>query len=268
MKTCTVLSLLLIASLTTLGQNRSAAATPEKSEDTPSETPTPTKELMQVARSDPVKTFADAFLDPNVVIGVYEYPRDITTRGLPTDEVLGFLEKYWAAQEKFGVRMMRCVRMIKGNAPIPAVFICDRLAPDLPEGLQIPSFIPVAGSTWILALEKTTRQSRIAQFGQEVSSYGFLEDRTLFRMFRYGHGALCLQWPQEERSTFRRSRHVPTIPGTAVEDLESILRVLPVLRKEQLSAADAAAIGAAWRDMKSPTGKSILGELIGTAAGK
>jgi hypothetical protein len=266
MRTRTVLSLLWIASLTTLGQ-KSVAATPGTDANTP-ETPAPTKELMQVARSNPVKTFADAFLDPNVVIGVYEYPKDITTRGLPTDEVLGFLEKYWAAQEKFGVRMMRCVRMIKGNAPIPAVFICDRLAPDLPEGLQIPSFIPVAGSTWILALEKTTRQSRSAQFGQEVGSYGFLEDRTLFRMFRYGHGALCLQWPQEERSTFHRSRHVPTVPETTVEDFAGILRLLPVLRKEQLSATDAAAIGTAWRDMKSPTGKSILGELIGTAAGK
>jgi hypothetical protein len=268
MKTCTVLTLLLIASLTSLGQNSPAPATPGKSPETPPEAPTPTKALLLIARSNPIETFADAFLDPNIVIGVFEYPRDITTRGLPTDQVLSFLDKYWTAQEKFGVRMMRCVKMIKGEAPIPAVFICERLAPDLPEGLQIPSFIPVAGSTWILALEKSTPESRIAQFGQEIAAYNFLEDRTLFRMFHYGYGALCLGWPEDEKSNHHAFRHVRTVPQTMVDDFTDICRVLPVVSKDQVSINDAAAIGSAWRGMRTQIGKSILNEIIGNAPAK
>jgi hypothetical protein len=260
MRTYAVLSLLMIASLTTLAQDRSGVTPREKSSDTTSESPTPTKDLMQIARSDVIKTFADAFLDPNIVVGVFEYPRDITTQGLPTDEVYGFLEKYWAAQEKFGVRMMRCIKMIKGDAPISAVFVCDRLAPDLPRGLQIPSFIPVAGSTWILALQKTTLRSRLARFGSEIGDYTFLEDRTMFRMYRYGHGSLCLTSPQDEH---RASQRIRTVPQTTVDDFAGICRVLPIIRKDQLTADDATRVGQAWRGMKTPTGKSVLGELIG-----
>ncbi len=268
MKLYSVLSLLLIASLTSLGQDPPVATTAPKSPEEPPEAPAPTKELLLIARSNPIAAFAEAFLDPNIVVGVFEYPRDITTRGLPTNQVLAFLDKYWSAQEKFGVRMMRCVEMIKGEAPIPAVFICDRLAPDLPEGFTIPSFIPVAGSTWILALEKTTPQSRVARFGREIETYGFLEDRTLFRMYRYGHGALCLEWPQDERSNHHAFRHVRTISQTTVDDFTSIRRVLPAVSKGELSVDDAAAIGSTWRGMKTQIGKAVFDEIIGTTPAK
>ncbi len=259
MKTYAVLSLLL---LTSWGASGQGPAAPESETEAQPRIPAPTKELLQIARSDTIKTFADAFLDPNVVIGVFEYPREITTTGLPTDAVLAFLDKYWTAQEQFGVRMLRCVKMIKGNAPIPAIFVYDRLAPDLPQGLQIPSFIPVAGSRWILALEKTTRRSRLARFGPEISTYNFLEDRTLFRMYHYGHGSLCLSWPQDQPGG-REARRARTVPETTVDDFAAILRVVPVVYKDPLTLDDAGAVGLTWRSLKTPTGKAVLRELLG-----
>jgi hypothetical protein len=256
MKTYAGLPLLLLISLTVSGQDQPQS-------NTPPAISAATKQLLKIARSNRIKTFADAFLDPNVVIGVFEYPKEITATGVPTDEALEFLNGYWTAQEKFGVRMMQCVKVIKGDVPVSAVFVCDRLVPDQPEAMRIPSFVPVPDSRWILALEKTTHRSRIARFGEEIDSYRFLEDRTLFRMFHYGYGVLCLQWPQEGQSGSHESRHVQTVPQSTLEDLANIKRVLPLACKDQPTVDEAAAIGLAWRGMKTPMGKAIFGEILG-----
>ena len=257
MRTYAGLSLLLIVSLTASGQDQPTPVTPP-------EDSAPTKELRKIAGSDPIKTFAEAFLDPNVIIGVFEYPKEITTTGVPTDQVLEGLDGYWAAQEKFGIRMLRCVKAIKGNLPMPAVFVCDRLAPAPPQGLRIPSFVPISESKWILALEKTTRRSRVAKFGEEINTYSFLDDRTLFRQFHYGYGALCLQWPAEDEGRAQGPRNVLQVPETLLDDFADIQRVLPYACKDNITVSEAAAIGLAWKAMKTSMGRSVLGRVLET----
>jgi hypothetical protein len=268
MKTYAGLSLLVIASCVAFGQDRPASAPPERSSDAQPVVTAATKELQKVARSDPIKTFAEAFLDPNVVIGVFEYSKEISTAGVPSAQMIEFLDGYWAAQEKYGIRMMHCVKAIKGEVPVSAVFVFDRLVPDQPEGRRIPSFVPVAESTWILALEKTTHKSRVARFGDEIDEYTFLEDSTFFRMFHYGYGALRLQLPQEDETASHESRRVQTVPETATDDFVGIRKVLPLARKDSPTVDDAATIGLAWRGMKTPMGKSILGEILATTPTK
>jgi hypothetical protein len=257
MKICAGLSLLLIASWAAGAQNQTKS-------DSPSENPAAARELMKVVRSNPSRTFAEALMDPNIVIGIFEYSSEPSVTGLPAEDTVQFLDRYWAAQDRFNLRMLHLVKTVKGDFPSPSIFVYDRIAPtpSASHGPRIPSFIPVGGSQWLLALQKTTYRSRLACFGDDILTYNFLEDRTFFRLFHYGYGAMCVQWP-EDAQPGTEARHVTVVPASIADDLVAIRRLLPRICVENVSADDAAAIGAGWRTLKTPVAKSILSELLG-----
>jgi hypothetical protein len=203
------------------------------------------------------ETFVDAFKDPNIFIGVFEW----ASSGIKlfSGETIGDLPGYTAAKIRFNLSALRCVTSIKGKFDESVIFI-STFGPPIFEGRpRIPSFIPLSGSKWVLALKKTSSASRLERFGKDIEKYPFLNDRTMFVFFRYGYGALCLKWPEgtPEREGLKK------VPDSMVEDLEAIVKVMPYIKKEKKDANDTASINKASAALKNDLAKSIFERVSG-----
>ena len=101
-----------------------------------------------------------------------------------------------------------------------------------------------------------------------MEQYKFLNDRTLFRVFWHGYGALCLQLPQSDR--WPEPRYLVKVPNALVADLDAIQRVVPSLRKEKMDPNEVAAVDSVGKALGTTLAKSIFAtvsaELPGTAA--
>ena len=229
------------------------------------------KEELEWAESNYVETFADAFKDPNVFIGVFERHRlyNLSTKSataitLSSGEILQELPGYWEAGARCGP-MLRYVKSIKGKFTEPVVFVIPppvmrRLAEPLPR-----PFVPFFGSRWVLALKKTSNEYRIERFGKDIDEYKFFNDRTVFHLFRGGHGALCLTWPKKEEPWY-----VVKVPdsNSIVEDLEAIQRVVPYTQKERMDPNEVAAITNTSKALKTDVAKSIFAKVLSGKSGK
>jgi hypothetical protein len=258
MKKYIVLSLMLIITCVLFGQEKPVE------NYVPKPPPAWLKEELEWAESNYVETFADAFKDPNVFIGVFERPepstKSVTVTTLSSGEILEELPEYWQAMARCGP-MLRCVKSIKGKFAEPVVFvICPPLMRRLAGPLPLP-FIPFFGSRWVLALKKTSKEYRIERFGKDIEEYKFFNDRTVFSLFRGGHGALCLKWPDEDKR-WTKPEYLVKVPDSIVDDLEVIQRAMPYVLKEKNDPNEIAALTNTSKALKTDVAKSIFAKVL------
>jgi len=255
-----VLSVLLIMPLVLLGQEKSAK------NDSLQPPPSWTKEAREATESNYVETFADAFKDPNIFMGVFELPelsdKFVPTTTLSSGEILEYLPEYGEAMGRFDLIKLRCVKPIKGKFDEPVIFVRRDFPPIVEAAPRIPAFMPPFGSKWVLALQKTSKEYRISQCGgEEIEKYKFINDRTMFRVFRYGHGALCLKWPDKDKK-WTKPEHLVKVPESIVEDFEAIQRVMPYTQKEKIDPNEIVAIGNTKKALKTDVAKSIFAKVL------
>jgi len=233
------------------------------------------KEDDVAARSNYVETFADAFRDPNILIGVFEWPAEAPHRTiLSSGEILEDMLGYSEAMNRFDLIKFNCIKTIKGKPPEPVVLVPVLLPPMLEARPRIPSFVPLLGSKWVLALQKTSKEYRIYRFGgEEIEKYRFINDRTIFRVFRYGHGALCLKWADYKKMVpkFPESpepSHLVKVPEGIVDDFEAIQRVVTYTQKENMEPHELAAITRCSKALKTDVAKSIFAKLLADSSHK
>jgi len=263
MKKYIVLSLLLIVTCVLFGQEK-----PVKN-DPPEPIPLWVIEARKAAGSNYVETFADAFKDPNILIGVFEWPTRIPHRTrLSTGEILEDMPGYHEATIRFSLTKLHCFKPIKGKPPEPVVLVTTLPPPMLEARPRIPGFIPLLGSKWVLALKKTSKEYRISRFGgEDVEKYKFINDRTMFSVFRYGHGALCLKW-SDYKKMFpklpepRKPSHLIEVTESIVEDFNDIQQIIPIMQKEKINPNELASITKTLKALKSDVAKSIFEKVL------
>ncbi|MBW1784914.1 MAG: hypothetical protein JRL30_29750, partial [Deltaproteobacteria bacterium] len=226
-KYITLSLLLLIAPILLFGQEK-----PMKNY-VPKPPPVWIKEARMAAESNYIETFAEAFKDPNILIGVFERPLElgeVSRTTLSSGEILENFPGYLEATRRYNLNKLRCVKALKGKPPEPVVLVPTFLYiyRSLYARPPVPPFIPPRESKWVLALKKTSKEYRIARFGDDIEEYKFLNDRTVFSLFGCGHGALCLKWPEKKEEP----RYLVQVPEGIVDDFEAIQRVVPYTEKE------------------------------------
>jgi hypothetical protein len=225
-------------------------------------------EEMDIPDSNHIDTFADAFNDPNIVIGVFE---DVLTLGiyerLTPDERKTLTQGLMVASN-FNLSPLYLIKSIKGKFANSIIFIKRQGTFDE----HAPRVNIAPGSKWIFALRKTTKDYRIERWGNEMEKYEFLNDDTVFIEFRYGYGALCLKWPKQEESIFsatpssfnilfKEPEDLVKVPESMVEDLETIQKVMPTLKKEIKDSNDTAEIAKTSQALKNDLAKSIYSKI-------
>jgi len=265
MKKYVALSMLVIVTCISLGKERPAKK--------PAREPAPAwvQEARLAAGSNYVETFAQAFDDPNILIGVFENPLEFSPTTSPTTlssgEVLEYLPGFYKALHRFDLRRLRCVKPIKGEFHEPVCFIPHGLPPMVSSRPSIPPVVTLRGSKWVLALKKTSKEYRISRYGDkdDIEKYKFINDHTMFTVSRYGHGALCLKWPEPKKESrqFPKPPFVVQVPESIVDDFEAILRVIPHTRKEKIDPNGVAAIDKTSKILKTDAAKSIFAEVLG-----
>ncbi len=259
MKKYIVLSILLVVTCVLFGQEKRRKNYVSK--------PPPAwiREARMAAGSNYVDTFAQAFKDPNILIGVFERPPGVSRDTLSSGEILEDLPGYQKAVIRFSLSKLRCIKPIKGQSPEPVVLVTKLMPPILEARPRIPAFIPLKGSKWVLALKKTSKEYRISRFGgQDVEKYKFINDRTMFRVFRYGHGALCLKWPEKKK----KPRYLVKVTESLVDDFKAIQRVVPYIQKEKKDPNEMAAITNTSKALKTDVAKSIFAKVLNGKSGK
>jgi hypothetical protein len=262
MKRHIVLSILLVVTCVVFGQ--------EKSGENYISEPQPAwiKEAKMAAGSNYVETFAQAFKDPNILIGVFEQPTEVSRNTLSSGQILEDIPGYHEAMIRFSLSKLRCIKPIKGQSPEPVVLVTRLMPPVLEARRRIPAFIPLMGSKWVLALKKTSKEYRISRFGgQDVEKYKFINDRTMFRVLRYGHGSLCLKW-SDYKTIFpnipepKKPSHVVDVTESLVDDFNDIQKVIPIIQKEKKDPNEMAAITNTSKALKSNVAKSIFEKVL------
>jgi hypothetical protein len=260
MKKFIILSLLLIVICVLSGQAKPAENEPTQ--------PPPfwIKESRKAAESNYLETFADAFKDPNIFIGVFELPelsdKFVPTTTLSSGEILEYLPGYGEAMVRLNLIKLRCVKTIKGKFDEPVIFVRRDFPPVVEAAPRIPAFIPPFGSKWVLALQNTSKEYRISQCGgEEIEKYKFINDRTMFRLFRYGHSTLCLKWPDEDKR-WTKPEYLVKAPESIIEDFEAIQRVVPYTQKEKIDPNKVAAIDNIKKALKTNVAKSIFEKVL------
>jgi len=260
MRKYTALSLLLVVTCVLLGQEESTR------DDPPKLIPLRVKEARIAAESNYVETFTDAFKDPNVLIGVFERPKRF-----PYDTTLSSGENLRdiGSEILYKFTALYCVKPIKGEFTEPIIFVYTfpYIYSSLSARPPIPEFYPAPGSKWVLALKKTSREYRIARFSEEIKEiekYKFLNDNTLFMPFRYGHGALCLKWPEKKKEP----RYLVKVSESIVEDFNDIQQVIPIMQKEKIDPNELAAITNTSKALKTDVAKSIFAKVLSGKSGK
>lgn len=199
-----------------------------------------TAEFAEARKSNPIETFADAIEDPNVVIGVFEsdWPRPsrlISAPGRIRNVLLGF----------------KPVELIKGQLKEEWIWVPRPSVARPP----VPMLIAPRGSKWILALRKTTPEYRIVRFGEEIEEYEFLNDDTLFILHRLGHGALCLEWPED----IEQPDWVVKVSEDIIDDFKVIQELTTELKESRLDPSDAVDM---TKLLETEHAKSIFAEII------
>ena len=206
-----------------------------------------------------VETFAEAFRDPNIIIGVFQRGSAMDT--LVSGGMVARLPGYGEATTKFTLEALRCTRTIKGNFSEAVMFAAGTAAPKVEGKPEVPGFTNPFGSQWVLALEKTTPEARASRFGPEVTKYTWLNDRTTFRLFWSGYGALCLKWPKEDpKKPEPKPEYLVQVPDTIVGDFEAIAKAMPHVEKADPNAP--AAIENVKKTLKSDLAKSIFEKVL------
>ena len=258
MKAYFKLSLFFVITIVAFGQEETNV------NDTSCENPPVWKQELDAARnSDSTDTFAAAFNDPNVLIGVFERPKYVpnvlTSTMLSSGKILEELPGYWEAMTQFEfIIKLRHVESIKGEFTEPVVFV---VSPPLILTLKennIPIFAPVNQTKWILALKKTTSEYRVARLGKEAEKYAFLNDNTVFSLFHWGYGALCLQWPEKEM----KPENMVQVSEDIIPDLQATGKAMPHVQKKQRESSDTAAIEKTKNALKTNKAKAIFDELL------
>ena len=219
------------------------------------------QELEAARNSDYIDTFAEAFNDPNVFIGVFErskvVPNVIPVTTLSSGEILEELPEYLQAMKYFHLpHQFKCVKSIKGEFTEPMVFVFD---PPyiMMERRKLPTFVPLPETKWILALKKTTHEYRAERI-KSVEDYKFFNDETVFSLFHWGHGALCLQWPEKEMEP----QNMVKVSEDFIPDLQAIEKAMPHVQKKQRESSDTAAIEKTKNALKTNKAKAIFDELL------
>jgi len=268
MKRCIVLSILLVPTCILSAQEKSGKKGESKSP------PLWAREAQMASGSNYVETFAQAFKDPNILIGVFEDPSKYSPTTLSSGEILERIPGYHKATNRFNLNKLKCIKPIKGQFSEPVVLVPRPFLARLGRP-RIPAFVALPGSKWILALKKTSKGYRISRFGDEIEKYKFINDRTFFMVFRYGHGALCLKWVGDlkkllPKSTLKVKKPSDLIDVTesVIDDFKAIQLVMPHTQKEKKDPNEMAAITATSKALKTDVGKSIFAKLLSETSGK
>ena len=208
------------------------------------------------------ETFAEAFLDPNIVIGVFERV-DLSWAAM--EKSLGedwaqHVDEFLAITDVYTVIMLRPEKAIAGLSGQPVVFCCPVRASFFMEGFgfrRAPLFLPSRGRKWILALERTTHQQRLVQYGEMIADCSFFNDQTFFNVHNFGYGALCLE-PVGEPNP----RNTNVVPEEAILDLENIQKVVSFMNKETRDPNETAAVEAAQAGLQTDIAKSIFEAML------
>jgi hypothetical protein len=212
-------------------------------------------EELNTPYSNHTETFAEAFKDPNILIGVFESPDKPSDTILSSGESILSQPGYREAANQYILRILHFVKNIKGSFPEPVVVVVGTGLTPMFEGRPIiPPLSPVSGSKWILALKKTSSASRLERFGKDIEKYPFLNDRTMFVLFRFGYGTLCLKWPEGRPE----QEGIKKVPESMIDDLEAIVKVMPSIQKEKKDPNDTAAIDKTSKALKNDLAKSIF----------
>lgn len=209
-------------------------------------------ESKRAMRSSHAKAFAEALQDPNIMIGVFQVA-DLTALESFDGDVLELLRQYETADNRFGLRILKRIKSIKGQFEEPIVFF----SPQLPArfwngGPVIPPFVPLRGSRWILAMERTTREKRIALFGDRIEECSFINDKTFFKVHHFGYGTLCLK-----RVTGSSPSALEASEDT-VADLEAIQGVASLLSGGRLDPNEMTTVQAVGNSLKTDIARSVL----------
>jgi hypothetical protein len=86
----------------------------------------------------------------------------------------------------------------------------------------------------------------------------------MFRVFRYGHGALCLEWPEKKK----KPRYLVKVTESLVDDFKAIQRVVPCIRKEKRDPNETAAITNTSKALKTDVAKAIFARLLNAKSGR
>ena len=85
--------------------------------------------------------------------------------------------------------------------------------------------------------------------------------------FRYGRGALCLEWPDEDKR-WTKPEYLVQVPESIVEDFNDIQQVIPIMQKEKIDLNDEVALNETRNGLKTDPAKSIFEKLLADKSGK
>lgn len=206
--------------------------------------------------------FADAFADPNIVIGVFELSSpsliqsDEIDPNLPSEKKIETIDHYRAAGINFSLRRLRCLELIQGDMAGQYAFISVIPARLAGEPSSVRTFHPYLGSKWILALRKTTPEFRAARYSQNIGKFEFLNDDTFFTVWGYQYGALCLEWSED---VFEKPDWAVKISEDVVDDFKIMYEISTDLRQSRLDPSRAADMA---EMLETEQAKSIFAEIL------
>ena len=199
--------------------------------------------------------FALALKDPNIFIGVFEFPPANTK--LASGEHLWSLPGIGEATNKFSPLL--CVKSVKGKFAEPIIWYCSLPAPR-GEGrpADINGMVYAADGKWILAVQKTTSEYRIGRFGEEIQKYPYInDDNKFFNILWYGYGGLCIKWPEGRE----KPAGIVKVNESMVDDLIAIQKVMPLIQKPTKDPNDTETINKMSLSLKNDLAKTILGKI-------
>ncbi len=206
--------------------------------------------------------FADAFADPNIVIGVFYRPSyslielEEIDPNLPSEEKIEILRNFRVAGTKFSLVRLQLLKLIQGDMTGPVVYISSMPIMVSSEPYLL-TFHPRSESKWILALRKTTPEYRAARFYQDMGKYKFLNDDTFFTVWGHQFGALCLEWPED--SAIEQPDWVVKVSEDIIDDFKVIQELTTDLKKNRLDPNDAVAM---TEMLETEQAKFIFAEII------
>jgi hypothetical protein len=221
---------------------------------------------MDIPDSNNIDTLADAFNDPNIFIGVFDNALLLSISGKLSAEEKDIMLKNSLKATIMTLTAMHLVKPIKGEFKESIIFV-SMSSPPSRSRIPIVRYIP--GSKWILALRKTTKDLRIERWGNEIEKYDYFTDDSVFIQFRYGYGALCLNWPKADDegippsnpSMFIEPKGLVKVTESMVEDLETIQKAMPTIKKEIKDSNDTAEIAKTSQALKNDLAKSIFSKI-------
>ncbi len=208
-------------------------------------------------------TFVEAFSDPNILIGVFEIADvSLLAQNLSPDSSLSYMEAF----VRFSFLPLHLIKVVKGEFRNSVIYIRTTTPPQFRGKPTIPNIRLVPGCKWVLAMRKTSQSYREEIYGKEIEKYEFLNENTLFRLYRYGYGALCLKWPEPNELPISSRTSLPLgepeglvkIPESMIDDLDSIAKIMPSIQKETKDSNDLAEITKTSQVLKNDLAKNIF----------